>query len=95
MENYISIQTTSLINSNLLAKNDLKIGSLDIQESSELTKQALLKELAIQRHNLSRINEDNLHGYLTPRDVQKALYKVQDNINNLVELLLEKEEVQF
>lgn len=95
MEQVHTIQTTSLLNNRLLTSNDLNIGSLNIQDSKELTKKALLKELAIQRNSLSKLNDHNLHGFLTPRDVQKALHLIQDNISNLIDLLLEKEELEF
>jgi hypothetical protein len=73
-------------------ENNLKIGTLNIEDASDLTKANLIKELLIQRNNLMNIYDDNIHGYLTPRDVRDALWLVKENMNYLIDLLREKKD---
>tara|TARA_R100000426_G_C4759002_1_gene86387 strand:+ start:165 stop:464 length:300 start_codon:yes stop_codon:yes gene_type:complete len=71
-------------------ENNLKIGTLNIKNLEDLTKTNLVKELQIQRNNLMNIYDDNIHGYLTPRDVRDALWLVKENINYLINLIIQK-----
>jgi hypothetical protein len=90
MEKIHNIKTETFKDERLVESSTLKIYSLNIEKASELTDKILIKELQIQRNNLGMINEDNLSGYLTPRDIQRSLRIVQENINNLVMLLIER-----
>jgi len=90
METIHAITTTSKHNNHIIEDSKLVVGTLNLQEVSDLTEDNIIKELLIQNNNLRSINDNNLSGYLTPRDIRKSLEIVQDNIGNLVTLIIEK-----
>lgn len=90
METIHAITTTSKHNNHIIEDAKLVVGTLNLQEVADLTEDNIIKELLIQNNNLRSINDNNLSGYLTPRDIRKSLAIVQDNIGNLVSLIIEK-----
>lgn len=86
----MKITSTTLVNEKIAVTNDTKINSLNMKSVSDLSEQNIIKELMIQSNNIGQINMDNLSGYLSPRDMQRALSQVKENINELVHLLVEK-----
>ena len=73
-----------------IISNLTQIHSLNIESANDLTEKELITELMIQSNNLGQINQDNLSGYLTPRDIQKLLQETKSKLDNLVSLLVEK-----
>jgi hypothetical protein len=86
----MKLTSTTLVNDQVTVKNDTKINSLYMRSVNDLSEQNIIKELMIQSNNIGQINMDNLSGYLSPRDMQRVLSQVKENINELVHLLVEK-----
>lgn len=86
----MKLTSTTLVNEQITVTNDTKINSLNIKSVNDLSDQNIIKELMIQSNNIGQIDMDNLSGYLSPRDMQRLLKQVKENINELVHLLVEK-----
>lgn len=86
----MKLTSTTSVNDQVTVKNDTKINSLNIRSVNDLSEQDIITELMIQSNNIGQINMDNLSGYLSPRDMQRVLSQVKENINELVHLLVEK-----
>jgi hypothetical protein len=86
----MKLTSTTSVNDQVTVKNDTKINSLYMRSVNDLSEENIIKELMIQSNNIGQINMDNLSGYLSPRDMQRVLSQVKENINELVHLLVEK-----
>ena len=86
----MKLTSTTSVNDQVTVKNDTKINSLNMRSVNDLSEDNIIKELMIQSNNIGQINMDNLSGYLSPRDMQRVLSQVKENINELVHLLVER-----
>jgi len=76
----MKITTTSFKNEKEIVSNILNIKP--ITDSKDIS---LASEVLIQANNLGAIKDANLGGFITARDLAKAIIEVQDNLNILAQ----------
>ena len=76
----MKITTTSFKNEKEIVSNILNIKP--ITDSKDIS---LASEVLIQANNLGAIKDANFGGFITARDLAKAIIEVQDNLNILAQ----------